>query len=322
MKFTKFGKICSLASVFITGLCTAGSAQEATIEPQAADAEKAIIQKKVKTDFIRVSETDKNVFLQTAVTRYTKGDVIVDFIGAVHIADKAYYNQLNKEFTNYESLLFEMVGGEAIKEHLKGNNQQAGKKDLQMSFLTGMYNTMTKKLDLTGQKDGIDYSKDNFVHADLTLQEFNDLQKKKGESLLKFAFKNALEQSKGKGKGPKPPSSVKLLKAMLLGTPNDLKMIIVDTLGGADDQIGAIAGKKSVIIGDRNIKCLKVMSDEITAGKKNIAIFYGAAHFPDMEERMIEMGYKQTNHRWLDAWKLNKKVKAQKNLKEEEKEAA
>ena len=37
----------------------------------------------------------------------------------------------------------------------------------------------------------------------------------------------------------------------------------------------------------------------------NLAIFYGAAHFPDMEKRMIEkMGFERKGVRWVTAWEL------------------
>ena len=191
MKFPTITKFFSITSLLLSA-ATTSIAQDVVKEPAEA-----------KTDFIRVDHTEANAILQTGITRYTKGDTVVDLIGAVHIADKSYYDQLNKEFTNYEVLLFEMVGGEAIKEQLKADKKQpAKKKDLQLDFLSGMYSTMTKKLDLTGQKDGIDYTKDNFVHADLSIKEFNDLQKKKGESLLKFAFQNAMEQAKQQAHSP------------------------------------------------------------------------------------------------------------------------
>ena len=33
----------------------------------------------------------------------------VDLIGAVHIGDIAYYDELNKQFTQYDALLYELV---------------------------------------------------------------------------------------------------------------------------------------------------------------------------------------------------------------------
>ncbi len=255
--------------------------------------------KEQRTDFIRVDEDEKNSRLQTSVTRYVKDGVSVDLIGAVHIADKQYFLDLNNLFTQSEVLLFEMVGGDKMKEGKNLND--AKKKDAQFSFLETMYNTMQDKLDLTGQKDHVDYSKENFVHADLSMEDFQKLQKEKKESLLSFAMKNAQSAKKP----AKQPDMGKLFKALLTGNSDLLKLNIVHTLGQGDDQIAAFAGK-SVIIGDRNVKCLEVMNEQIEAGKKNIGIFYGAAHFPDMEDRMLKMGFKKTNQYWMTAWNIDK----------------
>ncbi|MEZ7956031.1 MAG: hypothetical protein QMC23_08045 [Rubritalea sp.] len=275
--------------------------------PMNAHAQDAVVvdpeNKVVKTDYIRVTEDEKNVWLQTSVTRYVKDAVSVDLIGAVHIADKQYFIDLNTLFTKSEVLLFEMVGGDKMDKGKKIN--EAEQKDLQFSLLGAMHNTMQDKLDLAGQKDHVDYSQENFVHADLSMEEFKKLQKEKQESILSFALKNAQNQAKVAGKPVKQPSMIKLLKALVTGNADLLKLNIVHTLGQGDDQIAAFAGK-SVIIGDRNEKCLQVMNDQIAAGKKNIGIFYGAAHFPDMEDRMVKMGFKKTNQFWMTAWDIDK----------------
>ena len=271
---------------------------QAVKEPLKKDAVKEE-KKEQRTDFIRVDEDEKNSRLQTSVTRYVKDGVSVDLIGAVHIADKQYFLDLNNLFTQSEVLLFEMVGGDKMKEGKNLND--AKKKDAQFSFLETMYNTMQDKLDLAGQKDHVDYSKENFVHADLSMEDFQKLQKEKKESLLSFAMKNAQSAKKP----AKQPDMGKLFKALLTGNSDLLKLNIVHTLGQGDDQIAAFAGK-SVIIGDRNVKCLEVMNEQIEAGKKNIGIFYGAAHFPDMEDRMLKMGFKKTNQYWMTAWNIDK----------------
>ena len=65
-------------------------------------------------DFIRIREDDQATRLQTAYFGYEKDGVRVDLIGAIHIADKRYYEFLNKSFECYNALLFEMVGGEKL----------------------------------------------------------------------------------------------------------------------------------------------------------------------------------------------------------------
>jgi hypothetical protein len=292
-----FIKRCLAGAAILMSLNTYG--QDAVTEVKDI---KAAENKFEKSDFIRVDEDDKTSRLQTSVTTYEKDGVKVDLIGAVHIADKEYFADLNKIFTKYEVLLFEMVGGEQMQKGKSIN--QVKDKDAQFSFLEGMHRTLQDKLELEGQKEHIDYSKENFVHADLSMKEFQKLQKEKKESIFSFAMKSA--QSQIEGKQAKQPSTIKLLKALVTGDANLLKLSIVHTLGQGDDQIAALAGA-SVIIDDRNEKCLQVMDEQIAAGKKNIGIFYGAAHFPDMEERMLKSGFKKEGQTWMTAWDMEKR---------------
>ena len=255
----------------------------------------------VATKFIRVDRDEKNVRLQTGITTYEKDGVTVYLLGAIHIADAKYYTQLNKQFTQYDSLLFEMVGGDKM-ENGKAPEAKKKVKDPMMAMLGNMYGMVGNLLKLQGQKEGIDYKPANFVHADLSLEAFEKLQAEKGESLLGFALQNAQNGTKP---GAKQPDMQKLLTAVLSGNSNGIKLELVDTLGGAGDQMAGMMGQ-SVIIGDRNTACLKVLADQVKAGKKKLGIFYGAAHFPNMEKDMLKNGYKKTGHRWLTAWDIPK----------------
>jgi hypothetical protein len=253
------------------------------------------------TEFIRVDRDNKNVRLQTSVTSYIKDGISVDLIGAIHIADAEYYTQLNKEFKNYDALLFEMIGGDKINAG-KAKDTKTKPKDPMIAMLGNVYGMVSKLLKLQSQKDGIDYTAKNFVHADLSLQEFERLQTEKSESLLGFVIQNQANAQKN-GTAVKQPDMQKLLTAVLSGNANGIKLELVDTLGGAADQMAGMMGK-SVIIGDRNKACLKVLNQQVGAGKKKIGISYGARHFPDMEKDMLKMGYKKTGHRWLTAWDI------------------
>lgn len=256
-------------------------------------------------DFIRVGEDKSAARLQTAVTRFEKDGASVDLIGAVHIADKKYYESLSARFKTYDALLFEMIGGEkfaAEKAEPPAPDEAAPPAEEQNpAGLHKIYAMVAKFLNLTGQADHIDYTADNFVHADLTYAQFTALQKERGESLLGFA----IEAAKDAPEPAKQPDAAKLLAAMLSGQSNLVKLEIVHTLGQGDDQIAAFAGE-SVIISDRNQRCLDVMKREIAGGRKNLGIFYGAAHFPDMEKRLTQLGFKRVNQEWLTAWNIPK----------------
>lgn len=281
-------------------------------------------------DFIRVEETETATHLQTAVVRFTKGDVSVELVGAIHIADKKYYEALNQRFEGYDALLFEGIGGdkpaaapaaaeepeeapaeepaepgivedEVPAEEIPAPKKPAKKKE-KLDGLHGAYESGAKWLGLAYQMKVIDYRKANFVHADLTMDEFTALQKERGETLLGFVLKSGLKKT---DKPVKEPSTLKLLVSMVRGDKDGLKRELVHTLGAGDDQVASLAGD-NVIIGDRNARCLEVLDREVLAGKKKLGIFYGAAHFPDMEKRLVEDGWKKTGEEWMTAWEIGK----------------
>ena len=251
--------------------------------------------------FIRVDEDASAARLQTAVTRYEKAGASVELVGAVHIADQAYYQKLTTRFATYDALLFEMIGGEKYADPPAVDPQAPAEKQKDLSGLHQIYDMVARYLNLTGQTESIDYTAKNFVHADLTNAEFTRLQAQRHESLVGFALK----AGKLDPAAPHQPDPAKLLKAMLSGSSNLVKLEIVHTLGQGDDQIAAFAGE-SVIITDRNQRCLDVLRRELAAGRKNLGIFYGAAHFPDMEKRLLELGFKRVKQDWLTAWDIPK----------------
>lgn len=285
-------------------------------------------------EFIRVEETETATHLQTAVVRFTKGDASVELVGAVHIADKKYYEALNQRFEGYEALLYEGIGGDrpaaapaAAAEEVPVEEPPAAEepevpgeapvakppveeipaakvpaKKQKLDGLHSAYESGAKWLGLAYQMKEVDYRKANFVHADLSMAEFTALQKERGESLIGFVMKTGLKKT---DKPVKEPSSLKLLVSLVRGDKAGLKRELVHTLGAGDDQVAALAGD-NVIIGDRNAKCLEVLDREVLAGKKKLGIFYGAAHFPDMEKRLVEGGWTKTGGEWMTAWDIPK----------------
>ena len=62
---------------------------------------------------IRKDEEGRPVALQLAIVTYAPRDnpdnLSVDLVGAVHIADRSYYEALNARFQEYDALLYELV---------------------------------------------------------------------------------------------------------------------------------------------------------------------------------------------------------------------
>lgn len=255
----------------------------------------------VAGDFIRVKETEDAAKLQTAVFGYEKDGIRVDLIGAIHLADRKYYEFLNTYFENYDVLLFEMVGGENLGGGKKPVIVEEPVEEDNLAGLRAIYETMEKALGLTGQAGHIDYTAENFVHADLTMKEFESLQKEKGESLLSFMIQAGMSAEKPS----RDPDTIKLMRGMLTGRSDLVKLELMHTLAEGDKQVDALGGE-NVIIGDRNAKCIEVLEKQMEGKSKNIGIFYGAAHFPDLERRLVEMGFKRVSNKWLTAWSVKK----------------
>jgi len=256
-------------------------------------------------DYVRFVEDDKGARLQTAVTSFVNArGVTVDLIGAVHIADKAYYDALNKRFMTYESVLYELVGGD-FKDRAKTAKSDDGAR---LQWVGWLQQTMKNSLGLTGQIDGIDYTAKNFVHADMGTGEFFGTQEKKGESFLGLFFKawTAQMAMEAAGERPDQPGLAKVIEILCRkDSPTELKRLV----GREFDQVeklmaGIETDGGTVIIGDRNRVALEVLDRILAEGQSKTAIFYGAAHLPDMEERLASKGFKRKSTEWLTAWDL------------------
>jgi hypothetical protein len=61
----------------------------------------------------------------------------------------------------------------------------------------------------------------------------------------------------------------------------------------------------SVLITERNKIALEVLKQQLSAGRKKLAIFYGAGHLADMDKRLREdFGMRPIEITWLTAWDL------------------
>ena len=258
------------------------------------------------TKFIRFVEEEQSDSLQTAVVSYESPQKAkVDLVGAIHIADKAYFDGLNLRFKGYEAVLYELVGP-SFEERNKPEVKQAGEKLQWVGQLQGM---MRDVLKLQGQLEGIDYTAKNFVHADMDMSQFTQTQTQKQESFFSLFLKASQAQQDVKekrGTNSDAAGMVMLLKILTMkDSSTELKRMLAQEFDSVEDiMAGMETGGGTVLVGERNKVALKVMDQQIAAGKKRLAIFYGAAHLGDMEERLLKAGFKRTGVQWLKAWDL------------------
>jgi len=269
-----------------------------------------------KSRFIRVvfDETDRPTVLQTATKRYVSSDeqnagVVVDLIGAVHVGDLSYYERLNKDFTTYDALLYELIAPDGAKP----TNRESGNR----SVLSGLQNTMKDVLQLEFQLDKIDYTPENFVHADMSPEQFVKTMRTRGETPMTMFLRLFKASAAQQRERPAPQVSAIQLLGALLDPENGalfLKRIVAAELSEADTFLEAVNGEQgSTIITERNKVALDVLREQMEMGKKRVGIFYGSGHMRDFEERLIaDFGLKLDSVRWYDAWDLKDKKPAPK----------
>jgi hypothetical protein len=257
---------------------------------------------------IRKDHKGREIALETLITRYEltteKGDrITVDLIGAVHIGEKTYFEALNKRFEQYESMLYELVAPEGTVIPKGGGRGE----DFPTNPIAALQIGMQSVLGLEFQLEHIDYTKKNFKHADMSPKEFAESMKKNDESISKYAIR-ALGQSMAMQSAGKGGDSMGMLIAMFsknkeLGMRRSFAKQIKEMEAG----MVVFQGRDgSTIIDHRNAKCMEVLKQEIADGKRNIAIFYGAGHLPDMQRRLMsDLKMKRGGQIWLEAWSLS-----------------
>jgi hypothetical protein len=163
-------------------------------------------------------------------------------------------------------------------------------------------------LKLHGQLEGIDYAAKNFVHADMTSSQFHDTREKKQESFLKLYLKLWQAQQAAAGDDAEADSEAAALATLFrILMSKDGSLELKRGMASQFDEVeklmsGVEEGEGTVIVGERNRVAFEVLDKQLAAGKKRVAIFYGAAHLTDMEQRLLKRGFKRTTTEWLKAW--------------------
>lgn len=239
------------------------------------------------SDFIRKRITKESTLLETAITTYQKNDQKITLIGTIHIAEESYYTNLQKKFTSYDLVLFEMIGGDTPKalESLRKTNSDHPNYQI------------AKALQLVEQTQLLNYFAPNFRHADLTYSEYQDLineTDKTGQLLdQKITIPDDL--------------TAQLLKKDLetsdLSVAKNRLITIFAKLDNTLAEREAIA--PSILLTARNQKAFATLESILATEKpKHPALFFGAAHLSYFEKEIQKMGYKKTKQQWLVAWSV------------------
>ncbi len=301
---------CLFAAIFAAGLWSSAVFAQAVAEAvPTAEKKQAKNETNDEPLYVRIDETEagKPRAMQTAIVRYegVQGGPLeghtVDLVGVVHIGEKEYYRDLAEKLAQYDVVLYELVAPDGTR--IRPEDLQARR-----SVLASMQTGMKDMLQLEYQLEKIDYLSKNFRHADMSPDEFVEDLERRGDSIWKMV---ARMMGAGLASQSASGGDAGLLLALFSDDrPTKMKqamarqLIDIETVtAGIDDANG-----ENTLIKGRNAKAFAILREEIDAGKKNIAVFYGAGHLPDMAERLEqEFSMKPAKTIWLDAWHLQSK---------------
>ena len=226
----------------------------------------------------------------------------VDLIAAVHIADAEYYAKLNKLFTEYDVVLFELVAEEGTRPDPKA---MAGA-DENPGLIGGMQNGFADLLNLEHQLKHIDYTPRNMVHADMDPDVFLNRMFAEGE-MAKILARAMMQSLKADAQSYKTEG--RFFGSLLATRDKSLglkRVFAVEMCRQIEDQLWIIEGDDgSTLIHERNACALAKLREVIDHGKKKIAVFYGAAHLYDFREQLEKSFHlKPSGVTWIKAWDM------------------
>jgi hypothetical protein len=175
-----------------------------------------------------------------------------------------------------------------------------------LRWLNPMYDMMRNTLALEAQIECIDYTRPNFVHADMTARAFAAKQEERGEGFIQLWMRMVKAQALAPKSNYQDPGLLKVMEILCRpDSATELKRLMGRMFDTVETVMSGMEGPEgSVIISDRNKVALEVLKIHLALDKKKFGIFYGAAHLPDMEKRLTSMGFTLEKVEWLTAWDL------------------
>lgn len=248
--------------------------------------------------------------LETSDVTYRNADgVTVRLVSAVHIGEKSYYEAMARSFETDDAVLYELVKPKDAPPPLPGQRPASG------SGIGELQRLLKDVLKLDFQLDVINYSANNFVHADLDAETFRRMQEQRGETFEMLMLKELMKAMSPAAREEQPqvpevdPEQMMRETIRVFTRPDSerqIKLMLAKQMVSVEANAAGFFGdpENNVIVTERNKAAMNVLADTIAKGKKKISVFYGAAHMPDFAKRLDALGFKPVQTEWRMAWDL------------------
>ena len=178
----------------------------------------------VSSDYVRWNEQTQDAKvswdMQTSVTTFRRGNTTVELHAQLHFGEEAYFDYYNSRLFHVDTVLYELLTDEALLRHNTEEQQRHLLPDRNGRSLLAASPADQATAAHYGWKcqvDVINYSQPNWIHADLTRQEFLErLEPSSGRPATEHDQQQPLWQRSS----PVVPSAlVEAATALLVGPP-------------------------------------------------------------------------------------------------------
>lgn len=238
--------------------------------------------------------------------RHPQSNLQVDLVASVHVGESRYYQQLNRLFQSYDAILYELIADSSAGRPLPSPSSPGG----QDSPLSAAQQGLAELLDLKIQLDQIDYTPGRFVHADISPGQLQAAQLSAPPSLPAMLRRGLSLSRSSHPEVRKEFDRVDLFKVVLQGPDArerfHLRRAIALMLCDPKTSSGWLSGSSSqALLHTRNQRVLEVLRQRIKQPGRRLAVFFGAAHLPELEQQLVrQLGLRYHGQRWLSAWSL------------------
>jgi len=252
---------------------------------------------------------------------------VVYLVGVSHIGDAAYYEAVQNRLEATELVLFEGVRASEARAKPRSRDAAAPPAPKMPKRAEGEFSLqadLAKSLGLAFQLEAIDYERPHFLNSDMTITQIMEVLNPPPPPGAKVVPGQAAEDSGGAQfeslmsamDGSGFLGGVIQMGVKFIGSSVKLQTLVklsfIEMLGSLEGDLSRMEmpspGLKDllkVLIEKRNHVVMEDLRAALAEKQppKSIAIFYGAAHMPDMETRLqTELGYRPVQDEWLKAF--------------------
>ena len=267
--------------------------------------------------------------LQTSVITYEdEVGARVTLVAAMHWGEPAYFAELQGIFDGFDALLYEGwkpeesddVGEAPVTPVFWLLDKIERTARILEDFV--VHDLLSFRFD--GQWESLDYSRAHCINADMTYSTYRRLIVEENESTREFfsILRLALKYSVAWVQRLRSTSDEevgRLFEAVWTEGLRPLRYLVASEMAFAfnlwAERISS-PDSWSVTLNARNDVVLEILLEQLRAGKREIGIHYGAAHMPDLERRLIELGFQKKGGRWATTWDSRRSPKPERTQAE------